>query len=49
MADIYFINDRPELPFIIIGMIASIGFGIASPLFAAVFGDMLEVSLKIDQ
>lgn len=30
-------------------MIASIGFGIASPLFAAVFGDMLEVILKIDQ
>ena len=41
-------NHRPELPFIIIGMIASIGFGIASPLFAAVFGDMLEVLSEPD-
>ena len=29
-------------------MIASIGFGIASPLFAAVFGDMLEVLSEPD-
>ena len=40
--------NKPELPFIIIGMIASIGFGIASPLFAAVFGDMLEVLSEPD-
>ena len=42
------IIHRPELPFIIVGMIASIGFGIASPLFAAVFGDMLEVLSEPD-
>jgi len=40
--------NKPELPFIIVGMIASIGFGIASPLFAAVFGDMLEVLSEPD-
>ena len=40
--------NMPELPFIILGMLASLAFGIASPLFAAVFGDMLEVLSEED-
>ena len=40
--------NMPELPYIIIGLIGSVAFGIASPLFAAAFGDMLEVLSEQD-
>ena len=40
--------NMPELPFIIVGLLGSLLFGIASPLFAAAFGDMLVVLSETD-
>jgi len=40
--------NMPELPYILFGLLGAVGFGITSPLFAAAFGDMLEVLSEQD-
>ena len=40
--------NMPELPFILVGLLGSVLFGIASPLFSAAFGDMLIVLSEKD-
>ena len=34
--------NKPELPWILLGVVFAFGFAVASPFFAVIFGDFLE-------
>merc|ERR1711892_405122 len=40
--------NMPELPYIIVGLLGSLLFGVSTPLFGAVFGDILSVLAEED-
>jgi len=40
--------NMPEMPFIVVGLLGSLLFGVSTPLFGAVFGDILSVLSEQD-